>query len=103
MVLGFETLVEILQIKIMRTDYRALDIVKGSEVLEGALIQGVGLPRGRWWAWEFHPLRSRCCLSQTLRNPESYHGDWPHMCRDAGRAAVSYAGFRCGPMGLLQK
>ena len=40
------------------------------------------------WAWEFHPLRLRLCLSQTLWNPESQHGDWPH-CRDLLQPAQS--------------
>ena len=28
-------------------------------------------PGNSLWAWEFHPLRLRCCLSQSLWNPES--------------------------------
>ena len=29
--------------------------------------------------WEFHPLKSTLCLSQTLRNPESQYGAWPWL------------------------
>ena len=28
------------------------------------------------WTWEFHPLRFRICLSQTLWNPDSSFVDW---------------------------
>ena len=31
------------------------------------------------WAREFHPLKLRECLSQTLWNPESYCGDWLYL------------------------
>ena len=27
-------------------------------------------PGNSLWAWEFHPFKSRLCLSQTLRNPQ---------------------------------
>ena len=30
-----------------------------------------GFPGNSLWTWEFHPLILRCCLSQTLWNPES--------------------------------
>ena len=32
---------------------------------------GSGFPGNSLWTQEFHPLRLRFCLSQTLRNPES--------------------------------
>ena len=28
------------------------------------------------WTWEFHPLKLRFCLSQTLWTPDSQQGDW---------------------------
>ena len=31
------------------------------------------------WAWDFHPIRSRFCLSQALRNPDSRYRDWPGL------------------------
>ena len=34
------------------------------------------------WTWEFHPLKLRFCLSQTLWNPESDYRDWPYYDND---------------------
>ena len=39
---------------------------------------GSTFPGDSLWTWEFHPLESRFCSSQTLWNPESYDGDWPY-------------------------
>ena len=40
------------------------------------------------WTWEFHPLNLRFCLSQTLRNPESWYGDWPYLAASCPRALL---------------
>ena len=34
-------------------------------------IRWLKVPGNPLWTWEFHPLKSRLCLSQTLWNPES--------------------------------
>ena len=39
-------------------------------------------PGDSLWAWEFHPLNLRFCLSQILRNSESLYGDWPYSWRE---------------------
>ena len=51
-------------------------------------------PGNSLWPWEFHPLNLRLCLSQTLRNPESYYGDWPY----GQRALAGYAGGTSRPL-----
>ena len=35
------------------------------------------------WSWQFHTLKLRFCLSQSLWNSESQYGDWPYRTSDA--------------------
>ena len=44
------------------------------------------------WTWEFHALKLRFCLSQTLWNPEYWDGDWPN---------ITTQGTPSGPQRLL--
>ena len=54
--------------------------VRPISLLRLSLLRSVDskLPGNYLWAWEFHPLKLRLCLSQTFWHAESQYGDWPY-------------------------
>ena len=40
------------------------------------------------------PLEIKICLSRTLRSPESYQGDWPHVLQSRARLFVERGELR---------
>ena len=65
-------------------DTRACRLLRPISLLTLSLLTLLdsNFPVNPLWAWEFHPLNLRLCLSQTLRNTQC-KGDWAyrlHVC-----------------------